>query len=86
MSVKILLTIINNNIMKRRSHVAELVKQTEETFTAAFFDESSKCWMENKKRKKNGDYVYKPDKIIMDRDDLGGRRKKNNSQKSNAHK
>jgi hypothetical protein len=68
--------------MKRRSHVAELVKQTEDTFTAAFFDDSSKCWMENKKRKKNGDYVYKPEKIIVGQDNLGERRKKNNSQKS----
>ena len=54
-SVKILAT-----IMKTRSQSAQLLKQTKETFTAAFFDESSKCWMENKKRKKNGDYVYKP--------------------------
>ena len=53
------------NIMKSRSQSAELAKQTKETFTAAFFDDSSKCWMENKKRKKNGDYVYKPDKSIV---------------------
>jgi hypothetical protein len=49
-------------IMKTRSKSAQLLKQTKDTFTAAFFDESSKCWMENKKRKKNGDYVYKPEK------------------------
>lgn len=64
------------NNMKSRSQSAELAKQTKETFTAAFFDESSKCWMENKKRKKNGDYVYKPDKIIAVHPALTGRRKK----------
>ena len=68
-------------IMKSRSQSAELAKQTKETFTAAFFDDSSKCWMENKKRKKNGDYVYKPDKINVASNALGERRKKNNSTK-----
>jgi hypothetical protein len=67
--------------MKSRSQSAELAKQTKDTFTAAFFDESSECWMENKKRKKNGDYVYKPDKIIATQPALTGRRKKNNSNK-----
>jgi hypothetical protein len=67
--------------MKSRSQSAELAKQTKDTFTAAFFDESSKCWMENKKRKKNGEYVYKPDKINADRPALTGRRKKNNANK-----
>jgi hypothetical protein len=67
--------------MKSRSQSAELAKQTKDTFTAAFFDESSKCWMENKKRKKNGEYVYKPDKINATRPALIGRRKKNNSNK-----
>ena len=50
--------------MNTRSQTAKLVKQTEDTFTAAFFDQSSECWMENKKRKKNGDYVYKPLVVI----------------------
>lgn len=51
--------------MKSRSQSAQLLKQTMDTFTSAFFDQSSKCWMENKKRKKNGDYVYKPDKSMV---------------------
>lgn len=59
--------------MKTRYQVSKLVKQTEKTFTAAFFEESSQCWMENKKRKKNGDYVYKPDKQCVN---VIGRRKK----------
>lgn len=67
--------------MKSRSQSAELAKQTKDTFTAAFFDQSSKCWMENKKRKKNGEYVYKPDKINANRPVLDGRCKKNNSNK-----
>jgi hypothetical protein len=41
-----------------RSNVNRLVKETAETFTPEFFDDSSKCWQKNKKKLLNGTYKY----------------------------
>lgn len=42
----------------KRSDIIRLQKETRETFTHAFFEESAKCWSQNKKKLDNGTYKY----------------------------
>ena len=41
-----------------RSQTSTLVKETKETFTHEFFLDSSKEWLQNKKKLANGMYKY----------------------------
>ena len=47
---------LHNKFM--RSKINSLAKETSETFTHEFFEDSSNCWQENKKKQSNGTYKY----------------------------
>jgi hypothetical protein len=58
---RVILKIKSNKMSKQtktRSQTSTLVKETKETFTHEFFLESSKEWLQNKKKLANGMYKY----------------------------
>jgi galactose-1-phosphate uridylyltransferase len=47
----------------KRSDIIRLQKETRETFTHEFFEDSAKCWAQNKKKLENGTYKYSCDYV-----------------------